>query len=180
MKKEKFHLEISPRCSGKSHRIVQKIIEVQKLDPNYRSGICCPSSRMSKILLQKINELGGDMTRVFTFSNISEMNQNKNGDTHLFFDDFIWTGWITLENIEQIVNNFHFYFSSSSSGKTPLEDFTPENSLLAKLIQLNNGFILSYHSFDSAQHQFPSYLDEVRNTLAKNQFDQEYLAHYLK
>ncbi len=174
----KFHLEISHRASAKTYRLVTDILENQKKNPDFVAGIIAPASRQLTFILVSLKARGGDDSKVVKINNYDDFRLNSNKISKLYVDDFEFISWLTPENVEELTK-IDSFFASVPETIRDLDDFLPERDVLAKLICLNDGYILNRISFNSI-HFYRPILQQSKEICKEGQFEKEYLCQFLK
>ena len=170
-----FHLELSHRCSGKTHGIIQDISFNLAQNPDFKAGISIPSKRQFEMFFGKSRLQESDRSSVSHISGLADF-RNLKADKY-YFDEFEFSDWLTPEVVEEIVKkNVHFVSTPGKIRKSA--EFNEETDTLAKLINLNNGFIYNRVLFATDVIN-KSLLTKGRELLTEEEFDQEYLAHFL-
>jgi hypothetical protein len=174
-----FHLEISHRGAAKSYRIVSDILYQQSLNVNFVAGVSSFSPRAVKMIKKTLLNRGGRKDAFVSVNNYYDFVSNKDIVSKFYFDEFENNNWLTPEIAEEVVKSGPCYFVSSPAKIRNVLNFSPKTDVLAKLITLNNGFLLNRIQFNDVTMS-PEFLKQAKEATSEESFKAEILSQFLK
>lgn len=160
-----MYLEISPRATGKTYRLIQHAHKFLTSSVDSKVNIHCRHIRQATFIHDKLIELGHRKERIKLNLTTEPGNQN-------YFDDFDYNP----QYISPYFIDLNGYYCTSIAKKRKLgkED---ETDFLLNLIKANSGQYTSYYFTYEQQSRM---LDKIRvslekDALKKDAFEREFL-----
>lgn len=160
-----LYLEISPRATGKTHRLILAAI-------NYLEEH--PSNKVNIVSFNRVANFIRDNIGLYIKFNIKEkvlINANLTGVSQVrsFYDEF---DYLDLKEID-----YNGYYCSSASKIRTIQDIKKKEDFLIKLLNYTNGKYISYTSFPMLDIQSINYCLEAASHRCKSL---EFENHFIK
>jgi len=170
-----MYLEISPRGSGKTHRLINRISYDFSKDFRSYAAVCTSSQRQYKHILKKLEKMGINTRDVIYYKNIKNANKKdkeimSKNNIKYYFDEF---DFIEGLNGNDIYEN-GYYVTTSSRERNLLEDLSGD--FLFKLMRRNEGKHVSYNTVAMfGQDYYNEIIKDVNIEMEQSMFDREFL-----
>lgn len=158
-----MYLEISPRGSGKTYRLIKDAANFLQENPDKNIGVNAMSLRAAKSIQDKLFKLGHSREKILLNKILPIASKN-------YYDDF---EWFESKSLPISIGMSDYYCTSIRKKRKYGQEREPFDFLLS-LIEANKGKYVCFHNFYFADLEL---IERAKKDISKDHFDTEFLNH---
>lgn len=158
-----MYLEISPRGTGKTYRLIQDATNFLQENPDENIGVNAMSFRAAKIIQDQLVKLGHSREKILLNKILPVASKN-------YYDDF---EWFKSEGLPISIGKNDYYCTSIRKKRKYGQKREPFDFLLS-LIEANKGKYVCFHNFYFTDLEF---VEHTKKNMRQDHFDTQLLNH---